>query len=134
MKHSDEFISGVYAHAMGSVKLKSLVSGTLPIDEDSGLEVMLLIDGDQSCSIFVMTGTAELVRSVCFESDSPRDTTERVFQLCDYIAPSHWAQMDSQGSCEWNLNELDREVIVKILAEGYSECGEDFDSSAWRRN
>ena len=134
MKYSDEFVSGAHAHAVGAVNLRSLVSGSLPIDDDSGFEVMLLIDGDHNCSILVMTGTAELVRSVSFEWNSNRDTTERVFQLCDYIAPSHWAQMDAEGACQWNLTELDPEVIVKILAEGYSENREDFDSSAWRKN
>ena len=95
---------------------------------------MLLDDGDQSCTIFVMAGTAELVRSVSFEWNSNRDTTERVFQLCDYIEPAHWAQMDSQGSCEWNLTELGPGVIVKVLAEGYSEIGEEFDGSEWCQN
>ena len=133
MNYSDDFISGVYAHATKAVKLTPLVSGTLPIDHDSAFEVLLLSDADEHCALFVMTAGAELLRSESFEWTTKVDATERLFKVCDYISAADWAQMDAANDCSWNLLKLDDAVILKILAEGGREIGEGFDSGGWRQ-
>ena len=133
MDYSDDFITGVYTHAIKAVKLTTLVSGCLPIDAESAFDVGLLSDADQNCSLFVMSGGAELLRSESFEWRNREDITERLFKLCDYISPAAWAQMDATNDCSWNLRKLDAEVILMTLAQGYRENGEEFDPAIWRQ-
>ena len=131
MNYSEDFISGVYAHAVKAVKLTRLVSGTLPIDHDATFVVGLLCDADKNCSLFVMAGETELLRSESFEWKNSNDTTERLFRVCDHLTPSSWAQMDAANDCSWNLQKLDTEVILGTLAQGYHEIGEKFDPANW---
>ena len=133
MEYSHDFISGVYAHATKAVKLTCLVSGSLPVDHDGYFHVGLLSDGNKNCSLFVMAGEAELLRSELFEWKNNNETTERLFKLCDYISPAAWAQMDAANHCSWNLRKLDTKVILRVLNQGYSEIDAGFDQTGWRK-
>ncbi len=125
MKYSDDFLLGANAHSKGAVRITGLVSGELPIDQKSNVSVQLLRDDDRNCAIFVTAERpAVLLRNDSFEWVSKRDTTNRLFALCDYIDPAGWAAMDSRESAYWNPREHDAGIITEVLEKVIVKLGE----------
>lgn len=134
MKHSDDYLLGIYAHSNGAAKLISLASGALPFNHDNRFSVELLRDDDGNCAIFVVAvQSEEILRRESFEWGGKKDTTNRLFALCNYIDSAAWAAMDNKDSVYWNLRELDALTIIDVLEIGYREIGENFNPGDWRQ-
>jgi hypothetical protein len=130
--YSDDFLLGVDAHLKGAVKITCLVSGDLPIDQDSTVSVQLIRDDDGNCAVFVVgEQSSDLLRSESFEWVSKRDTTNRLFALSDYIDSAGWAAIDRSKGAYWNPRELHAGTIIAVLEKGYREIGETFNPSDW---